>query len=937
MQTWLLFALLGLGIGSVYAALGTGVVVVYKGTGVINFATGAMAVWGAFVCDEMRRRGDLVLPVLGLPDRIHIADGPPLAVAIIAGVASAAVIALIVNALVVRPMSTAPVLAKVVASVGLMILFQGLVALKFGSTPRSPKPILPNAGIKFGSLSVPRDRLLLAAIAIVMGGVLWAWFKWGRTGLAVVASSENEQAASLAGFSPQRLAGVTWVVGIVAATLMVILASPITNLDGVTFTLLIVPALAVALLGRLQSVPIAVAAGLALGIVQSCLTQAKSQSWFPAWARQGVNDALPFLMVVAVLFLMGKSLPERGSARTDPLPRVIIPKVRPITVAGLVLGATLAVVLTSGSYRFGVITSMIGVIIALSIVLLTGTVGQISLAQAAFAGAAGFVLSKIGTAVPFPFSILLAGLAAAVLGVLVGIPALRIRGAQLAVVTLSAAVAIEQLVFRNPAISPIAGNPIPAPSLLGFDLGIRQGTNVARVQFGLLVLVVVTAVTFVVANLMRSATGRRFLAIRDNEKAGAALGINVPLTKLTAFAISSFVAGIGGALIGYSRGQLSPDSFGLFVGLSMLAFAYLGGITSITGAFIAGAFAPLGIGYVILDRVIGTRVDAFDKYYFVLGGLGLVISAVRNPVGIAGDIRNRRAARRAKRAAKNADLQVSPSLPAALPAGVAHARPRPKSSFKAGGEAPLRVEGLSVSFGGVRAVDDVSLTVGPSRIVGLIGPNGAGKTTFIDAVTGFVPSTGRVWCRADEITGLPPHRRAAAGVARTWQTLELFDELTVRENIMIGADRAGPGAFILDALHPARGSTTEDVDWAIELLGLADDAESRPSELSLGSQKLLGVARTLAMAPSVILLDEPAAGLDTSESLLFGENVRRIVEAGTSVLLVDHDMGLILDVCDDLFVMTFGEVLASGTPDEVRRDARVVEAYLGATAEGPAR
>jgi branched-chain amino acid transport system permease protein len=217
---------------------------------------------------------------------------------------------------------------------------------------------------------------------------------------------------------------------------------------------------------------------------------------------------------------------------------------------------------------------------------------------------------------------------------LVALPALRIRGVQLAVVTLAAGAAAEQFLFRNPKLSPPAGNRIPSPSLFGIDLAVRRGTDLARWQFGVLVLVVLTLCGLAVANLARSETGRALLAVRSNERAAASVGVNVAAAKLVAFGVSSFLAGLGGALIGYSRSQLSADSFSVFVSLAFLVFAYLGGITSVAGALVAGTLAPLGIGYVVFDR-------AFDvgTHYLLLSGILLVITAVRNPGGITGTAR----------------------------------------------------------------------------------------------------------------------------------------------------------------------------------------------------------------------------------------------------------------------------------------------------------
>jgi branched-chain amino acid transport system ATP-binding protein len=241
----------------------------------------------------------------------------------------------------------------------------------------------------------------------------------------------------------------------------------------------------------------------------------------------------------------------------------------------------------------------------------------------------------------------------------------------------------------------------------------------------------------------------------------------------------------------------------------------------------------------------------------------------------------------------------------------------------------LETQDLTVTFGGLVAVDHVSVKVEPGVLVGLIGPNGAGKTTLIDAVTGIVPSSSRsIVFDGNDVHAWPPHRRAGAGLGRTWQSLQLFDDLTVRENAQVAAERTPWRSFLKGALGRA-APPVASVDWALELLDLASFAERLPGELSQGQRKLVGVARALASQPRLVCMDEPAAGLDSSESELLGRTLRRILDHGTTILLVDHDMGLVLGVCDYIYVMEFGRLLAQGSPAEIRRNERVIVAYLG--------
>ncbi len=250
--------------------------------------------------------------------------------------------------------------------------------------------------------------------------------------------------------------------------------------------------------------------------------------------------------------------------------------------------------------------------------------------------------------------------------------------------------------------------------------------------------------------------------------------------------------------------------------------------------------------------------------------------------------------------------------------------------------AVLQTEGLSVSYGGVHAVAAVDLSIAAGELVGLIGPNGAGKTTLIDAVTGFVRCSGRVTLAGRDVTDLAPHRRARLGMARTFQSLELFDDLTIAENVAAAIERPTWHGVLRDLVRPGSAPAGDAVADALGLLGLTSVADRLPAELGHGERRLVACARALAGRPSLICLDEPAAGLDTAESQTLGRHLRAITERGSAILLVDHDMSMVLEVCDRVVVLEFGRTIAQGTPDEIRRDPAVIAAYLGRAAGGDA-
>ena len=911
MSQYLLFVVLGLSVGAIYAGLTASIVLTYQGTGVINFAAGAMATVALYVFDDLER-GRLTLPLPWVPS---IDVSWPRWVAMAVALAVAAALGAVVDVAVSRPLRTAPVLAKVIGAIGLTVTVSAGVAAKYGTELRLREPVLATGTVTVAGFPVPVDRLWLIGVVVVLTAVLAIWFSRSRTGVAVQAASENERAAAFARLSPRALGTVTWVLSTIFVSFIMIIAGPAVGvLTPGNLTLLVVPALAVALIARLSSIWIALIGALGLGVLQSELVfMSSTKDWWPEWAKEGLTDAVPFVVIVVTLFVSGRSIPVRGEDISSRMPPVILPRNRPVVIAVLVAAGIVVLAATSGSYRFGVITSLAISLITLSLVLLTGMVGQISLVQTSFAGVAGLMLSKIGTAIPFPLSLLLAAVIAAAVGIVVGLPALRIRGAQLAIVTLAAAVAIERFVFGNPQVISGATNLIPDPELFGVNLSVREGRDIARLSFGIFALVVVTLAFVLVSNIIRAGSGRKMLAVRSNERAAASIGIAVPTIKLGAFALSSFLAGLGGALIGYSRGQLSPQSFGVFVGLGFVAIAYLSGITSVSGALVAAALATLGIVYVIFDRTLSVA-----GYYALVSGPLLILTVIFNPVGISGRARVVWDA-----VLRRADVAETDIETAHLTAAI---RPPPAHVI---GDVLFEAEDIAVTYGGLRAVDRLGLNVRAGEIVGLIGPNGAGKTSFIDAVTGFTPCSGQVWLLGEPLGEAPASVRARNGLVRTWQSVELFGDLSVEDNVRVSDDiRHDAWKMLRDAVRP-NAPPSAAVSDAIARVGLEHVTGRKPFELPLGHQKLVGVARSLALRPKVLLLDEPGAGLDVAEIAAFGRRLTEIAATGVGCLLVDHDMRLVLGVCDRVYVIDFGRLIASGPTDSVRRDPAVIAAYLG--------
>jgi branched-chain amino acid transport system permease protein len=635
---YLLFALLGLGTGAVYASLGLGIVLAYKGSGIINFAQGAMAMYIAYAFNELRTSGDLVLPVLGLPARVDLGEALGFWAAFIIALELAVILGLFSYFFVFRPLRYSPTLTKVVAAIGLMIVLQAMVVLRFGTANRSFAPVLPASPIELAGMRIPQDRLTLGLLTIVMAALLYAFYQYTRFGNATRAAAESEKGAILLGYSPEVLAAVNWVLATVVAGLTGMLLGGITALDPVTYTLAVVPALGAALVGRFSSFGATAAAGLMIGMAQSMITKLQADfAWLP---RSGLKEGIPFLVIILALVIAGRMLPTRGELSRERLPIANLPKDVPLyAIAALGVGVV-AMYVTQGGLRVALIVSVVGAILCLSLVVLTGFVGQISLAQMTFAGAAGFALSALSTRADIPLVIgtPIALIVATVLGVVIGLPALRVRGVNLAVVTLGAAVAIEAFIFRNPIYTGgFAGSRIPSPVFFGVNLGIGgEGRgDYPRPIFGIFALVVLALMALAVVNLRKSATGRRMLAVRANERAAAAAGINVTSIKLLAFALSSFIAGVGGILLAFRQGQISFESFGVFVSLALLAAVVLGGISSVSGAIVGGGIVASGLTFIALDRWLG-----LGQYTLFISGLALIFTAILNPKGVAGAVRD---------------------------------------------------------------------------------------------------------------------------------------------------------------------------------------------------------------------------------------------------------------------------------------------------------
>ena len=493
MSSYVLFLLLGLGSGATYSILGLGLVLKYRSGGIVDFAHGAIAMWAAYVFVNLRGSGQLPLPLTVLPNHITISStGLPTALAIVIALIYSAILGAVLYYLIYRPLRYAAPLTRICASIGVMLFFQALAVLNFGTQAKTTLPILPSSSITMAGITFPSDRIYFTVIVLALAVALSLVYRFTRFGLATQAAAENDRGAALVGISATRIAAQNYIIASVLAGVAGILIAPIANLDPTSYTLFIVPALGVALVGRFQSFWITALAGLALGMAQSEIIKLQTVwTWLP---QQGLADALPFILIIITMALRARSALARGEVTESRNPSVARPQNPIITSAVCLVAGTVILFALQGSLRNAFITSLTVACIGLSLVVLTGYVGQVSLAQMSFAGIGGFMLGHIshGWGLGFPFSLIVAGLCAVPVGILIGLPALRLRGINLAVVTLGAAAAADALIFNIEGFTGgVSGLKIKPPHLLGLDLSISKGHAYPRVIFGVMVLVVV--------------------------------------------------------------------------------------------------------------------------------------------------------------------------------------------------------------------------------------------------------------------------------------------------------------------------------------------------------------------------------------------------------------------------------------------------------------
>ncbi|MCX4979997.1 ATP-binding cassette domain-containing protein [Streptomyces sp. NBC_00572] len=839
--------LAGLAVGSAAALTGIGLIVTYRATGVLNMAHGAVAMICAYVLRQLVVVWGWPLPAGALVTLLVVAPG----------------LGLVLDLAVFRPLARreANPAQSLVASIGVFVLLVGAAVLLWGPGARDDVPVLlgDDPWAQLGAV---------VALACLLGAVT-RWTRFGRELRAVI---DNRPLAVLSGIDADRVAAAGWAFGSFTAGLTGVLLAPYVRLDPYGMPLLVVEVIAVAVIARMRSLPVAVVAALAIGVAQAQLTRLHPEGWAgPLLQAVGANLFVVALLVSALV------MPGIGGKGRDALP----PPVRSGRVPGavwLVVGVLFLLPLGfAGSDLQTAIQVPALAVILLSLVVVAGRGGQIALGQAAYAGlgalftallAAGGVpgLLALGLAVPLVGAV----------GLLTGWPAIRRHGLALALVTLATGVAVSRFVLTQPYAT------------AGLSFGRPAGFSDDR-AFYALELVVLAGCLVLVAALRRGRTGRALAALRDHEPGAEAAGVAVPGLKLLAFVLGAALAALGGGLLGMGLRAFDPEAYDPVRGLLWFAAVLVLGADSLLTPLAAAALL--------------TTLDAGPHAGTAAAALGLLAAMTARIPPLMNLLPQKSPAPKAADGARPPEGR--PALRSLTRAGGAEANPPAAADGGAPPTRPpvprLRATGLTLTYpGGVTALDDITLDLAPSRITALVGPNGAGKSTLFDCLAGTLrPREGRITLAGADITHRSAHARTRLGIARTFQRLAVFPSLTVEENVRIGEERG----------HVRRDPAA--VERSLRLLGLAGPVRhATAADLPTGTLRRVELARALAGQPHTLLLDEPAAGLDAAETASLGRVLAALAADGLTVLVVEHDPDLVAGIAHTVHTMEGGRIVS---------------------------
>ena len=903
--------LLGSIFGIGYALLGIGLVLAYRSSGFINFAHGAVGLLAASAMS-------VVVTDYGVPYWLGFAGA----------LAAAGLLSAGIEAMLSSKLAAAPKVLSMVATLGageallLLALSFAKGGLGGGSFPQPPG--FPEFEL---TVFVSQSAVALLLLSPVAVGGLYLFLQRSRYGLAVRGAAANPDAATLAGVDPRHMAALSWALAGALSAFAAMLIIP--NQSTVTVDALgpdfIVRGLAVAALARFANFPVALAAGLGIGVVEQTLaSNPKATGWF---------EVALFVLILAGVGLRVRTSRDPAEQWASLTSGERLPDayrgVWLIRHLGWVVGgagaaaAVLASLWITNRSAFLLSTVIALATIGISVSFLTGLAGQLSLGQVAFA-AIGAVLG-VRVAVEtgsLLLGLLCGGITGAVVSAAVGLPALRMQGLLLAVATLAFALATFSWLLRQDWAfgAGLSSRPV---SVLGVELTTSRG-------FYYVALAVFAAVLAAAATLRRSSFGRALVAVRDNEAASRVLQIAPWRLLVAAYGFAGFVAGAGGVVLAMNNTFVTRSIFSPSDSINVVAIAVIGGLSELTGPLLGAAY------------LIGIR-EFFNLELSALAGLNAawLILILEQPRGLHGLLAGTRRnlidqiARLhgvrpdwADAEAPSPDRAASPRPHgAASPDPVALAVPDRREDDRG---AVLEVRGLTRQFGDLRAVDDVSFSVGAGETLGLIGPNGAGKTTVFELVSGYLrPQAGSVILDGTDITGLSPEARSRRGLVRSFQNASLFPTMTPREIVFIACQPAHGHRFVLGGSRLERG-IEDRADETLAAFGLGAVADQPVAALSTGTRRLVELAANVALRPRLLLMDEPSAGIAQAETEALGEVIVRIREAfGVTLVVIEHDMPLLASVCDRMIALEVGRIIAEGAPAEVQADPAVVRSYLG--------
>ncbi|WP_186301111.1 ABC transporter permease subunit [Rhodococcus sp. WB9] len=871
--------------GSIYGLAAVGLVLTYKTSGVFNLGHGALAALAAYSFYVLNVQLDLAWPVAAAVTVCVIGPAVGMLLEFLA-----------------RKLQGATLPLQIAGVVGILLVVQAGTLLIFGAQEvRRVPSFLPKGRIEVGGTFIQYDDVLTFAIAVLATAGLWAFLRWTRTGIAMKAVVQNPDLLELVGHSATRVRRWAWILGTVMASLSGVLLAPIMPLDPVQLTLLVVAAYAAAAIGTFSNLPGTFAGGLVVGVLAALSTR-----WLTNGILASLPAALPFaILFVVLLFFPKRYLADKTAVRVHPRPTWRAPLRLQTTGGALVVAFLVTVPLFAGIHLVDWTVAVAMILVFGSLSLLVHTSGQVSLAQIGFMaiGAASFSHLLQSTGMSWLLALLLAGAVAVPIGAVLAVPAIRLGGLYLAIATFGFGIFLQQMFYTQDFLFGAAssGLEVRRPDAVVVDLASDTG-------YYYLVLVIAVVSVAVVFTLERGRLGRLLTYIKQSPRAAEANGVPAAVTRVLVFCIAAFLAAIGGALAASAQQSISADSYAPIISLTVFVIIVLNGPAVPWNAVIAAAAYTL-----IPSYFPSTQVGTFLQLLFGISAIALVmLPQAQLPVRLTSLVdRWCRRDDRTEPASRTAALDVEPVEPAAL-----------------------EVSKVSVTFGGVKALDGADIVSTPGRVTGLIGPNGAGKSTLFNAVTGLVATVGgSVSFGGADLRGKSPSARARAGIGRTFQTVELFESMTVRDNVSVGAE----GRTVrLDPLTHLRSPKSERdhiqsaTESALAACGLEDIADQHVMNLPTGTRRLVEVARCLAGGHTVLLLDEPSAGLDHNESARLGELIRRVVdERGIGVILVEHDVSLVLGVSDDVYVLEFGRVIFSGSAGDARRSSVVQAAYLG--------